>query len=40
MLCYASQWRRDVERLENIYKRVNMMPLGVGALSGHPFGNA
>lgn len=38
MLCYASQWRRDVERLENIYTRVNMMPLGVGALSGHPFG--
>merc|ERR1719183_1754483 len=38
MLCYASQWRRDVERLENTYKRVNMMPLGVGALSGHPFG--
>ena len=35
-LCYASQWRRDVERLENIYTRVNMMPLGVGALSGHP----
>lgn len=38
MLCYASQWKRDVERLENIYTRVNMMPLGVGALSGHPFG--
>jgi len=38
MLCYASQWRRDVERLENILTRVNVMPLGVGALSGHPFG--
>jgi len=38
MLCYAWQWKRDVERLENIYARVNMMPLGVGALSGHPFG--
>jgi argininosuccinate lyase len=37
MLCYASQWRRDVERLENILTRVNVMPLGVGALSGHPF---
>lgn len=38
LLCYAWQWKRDVARLESVLSRVNMMPLGVGALSGHPFG--
>jgi len=38
LLCYAWQWKRDVDRLGDVYKRVNMLPLGVGALSGHPFG--
>jgi argininosuccinate lyase len=37
LLCYAWQWKRDVERLEEMEKRVNLLPLGVGALSGHPF---
>ncbi|EKX48973.1 hypothetical protein GUITHDRAFT_68151 [Guillardia theta CCMP2712] len=38
LLCYAWQWKRDVERLEGLLTRVNLLPLGVGALSGHPFG--
>jgi argininosuccinate lyase len=38
LLCYAWQWKRDIERLEGILPRVNLLPLGVGALSGHPFG--
>jgi len=38
LLCYAWQWKRDVERLEEMERRVNLCPLGVGALSGHPFG--
>lgn len=38
LLCYAWQWKRDADRLDEILKRVNLLPLGVGALSGHPFG--
>jgi len=38
LLCYAWQWKRDSDRLDEIMKRVNLLPLGVGALSGHPFG--
>jgi argininosuccinate lyase len=28
LLCYAWQWKRDVDRLSDVYKRVNMLPLG------------
>ena len=28
LLCYAWQWKRDVDRLGDVYKRVNMLPLG------------
>jgi len=38
MLCHASKWKRDLERLDDLVKRVDVMPLGSGALAGHPFG--
>ena len=31
LLCYAWQWKRDVDRLGDVYKRVNMLPLGSSA---------
>lgn len=30
--------RRDVERLLEVRKRVNILPLGSGAIAGNPFG--
>jgi argininosuccinate lyase len=38
MLSHAAGFRRDYERLQDLKKRVNVMPLGSGALAGHPFG--
>lgn len=38
ILCHASSWRRDGERLAQIMERINESPLGSGALAGHPFG--
>eukprot|EP00941_MAST-03F_sp_MAST-3F-sp1_P003040 g3040.t1 len=38
MLAHAWSWKRDTDRLNDLLKRVNMMPLGSGALAGHPFG--
>ena len=38
MLSHAAGFRRDYQRLEDLKKRVNVMPLGSGALAGHPFG--
>jgi len=29
---------RDADRLSEIRRRVNIMPLGSGAIAGHPFG--
>lgn len=34
MLAYFQMFRRDIERLLDCYKRVNVMPLGSGALAG------
>ena len=38
MLAHATSWQRDAERLEELAKRIDVMPLGSGALAGHPFG--
>jgi len=37
MLSHAAGFRRDYQRLQDLKKRVNVMPLGSGALAGHPF---
>jgi argininosuccinate lyase len=38
ILSYVNAWQRDADRLDEVFKRVDVMPLGVGALAGHPFG--
>ena len=37
LLSHAQAWRRDAERLDELTQRVNIMPLGSGALAGNPF---
>lgn len=37
LLSHAWMWQRDMQRLDDLLKRVNVMPLGSGALAGHPF---
>ncbi|KAJ3016066.1 hypothetical protein HKX48_004244 [Thoreauomyces humboldtii] len=37
LLSYAWSWRADAERLEQLLKRMNQLPLGSGALAGNPF---
>ena len=37
LLSHATAWARDAERLEQLAQRVNIMPLGSGALAGNPF---
>ena len=37
LLAYVGMFRRDVERLQDAYKRIDMMPLGSGALAGTTF---
>ena len=34
LLAYAEMFSRDIERLEGAYKRINVLPLGSGALAG------
>jgi len=34
LMAYFQMFRRDIERLTDCYKRVNVMPLGSGALAG------
>lgn len=34
MMAYFQMFKRDVERLEDCYKRMNVLPLGSGALAG------
>ncbi|SNX54015.1 argininosuccinate lyase [Thermoanaerobacterium sp. RBIITD] len=34
MLAYVEMFNRDLSRLDDMYKRVNVMPLGSGALAG------
>ena len=37
LLSHAWAWQRDAARLEELQQRVNVMPLGAGALAGNPF---
>ena len=37
MLSHASAWVRDAQRLDELSARVDVMPLGSGALAGHAF---
>jgi argininosuccinate lyase len=37
MLAYYEMFKRDIQRLEDCYKRLNVMPLGAGALAGTTF---
>ncbi|HEY1215158.1 MAG TPA: argininosuccinate lyase, partial [Bryobacteraceae bacterium] len=37
MMAYVSMFQRDLERLQDSYKRVNILPLGAGALAGTTF---
>lgn len=37
LLSHAWGWQRDAERLTELTTRVNVMPLGSGALAGNPF---
>ncbi|XP_028518420.1 argininosuccinate lyase isoform X2 [Exaiptasia diaphana] len=38
LLSYAWALQRDVERLDQLLHRVNVLPLGSGAIAGNPFG--
>ncbi|GAA3412743.1 argininosuccinate lyase [Paenibacillus hodogayensis] len=37
LMAYVSMFGRDIERLRDSYKRVDMLPLGAGALAGTTF---
>ncbi|ORY89181.1 argininosuccinate lyase [Syncephalastrum racemosum] len=37
LLSYAWLWQSDAQRLEQLIDRVNVLPLGSGALAGHAF---
>ena len=37
LLAYYEMLKRDYERFEDCFKRVNIMPLGAGALAGSPY---
>lgn len=37
LLSHAWMWQRDTQRLDDLFKRVNLLPLGSGALAGNPF---
>ncbi|KRE73574.1 argininosuccinate lyase [Paenibacillus sp. Soil750] len=37
LMAYVSMFQRDLERLQDSYKRVDMLPLGAGALAGTTF---
>ncbi|MEZ4677750.1 MAG: argininosuccinate lyase [Caldilineaceae bacterium] len=37
LLNHAWAWQRDAQRLDELAARVNVMPLGSGALAGNPF---
>lgn len=36
-MAYVSMFQRDIERLQDSYKRINVLPLGAGALAGTTF---
>ncbi|MFD2615576.1 argininosuccinate lyase [Paenibacillus gansuensis] len=37
LMAYVSMFQRDIERLQDSYKRINALPLGAGALAGTTF---
>ena len=37
LLSHAWAWQRDAQRLQDLLPRVNLLPLGNGALAGNPF---
>lgn len=37
LMAYVSMFERDIERLQDSYKRINVLPLGAGALAGTTF---
>ncbi|MFD3271599.1 argininosuccinate lyase [Paenibacillus dendritiformis] len=37
LMAYVSMFERDIERLTDSYKRINVLPLGAGALAGTTF---
>lgn len=37
LLSHAWMWQRDMQRLDDLAARVNVLPLGSGALAGNPF---
>lgn len=37
LLAYVSMLERDIDRLKDSYKRINVLPLGAGALAGTTF---
>lgn len=37
LMCYASMLHRDLTRLDELVNRINICPLGSGALAGNPF---
>lgn len=37
LLAHTWAWQRDAQRLDELTRRVNVMPLGSGALAGNPF---
>ncbi|RYP42224.1 hypothetical protein DL767_000388 [Monosporascus sp. MG133] len=38
LMSYAAAFKEDLERLRQVFERVNLSPLGCGALAGNPFG--
>ena len=36
-MSHAWAWQRDAQRLQDLLPRVNLLPLGNGALAGNPF---
>lgn len=37
-MAHAAAFKQDLERLRQVYERVNLSPLGCGALAGNVFG--
>lgn len=37
MMCHATSWQRDDQRLRDMMPRIAQLPLGSGALAGNPF---
>ncbi|KAF5650264.1 argininosuccinate lyase [Fusarium tjaetaba] len=38
LMAHAASFKQDLERLRQVFERVNLSPLGCGALAGNPFG--